>query len=157
MAFSKHPELAVKACTELGLPLKVVGVGKMLPTLQQMAGPTVEFLGAVTDEALAKLYLGAKALLYPAEDEDFGIVPVEAMAYGTPVLAHASGGPLETVIPDKTGLFLSDLSVEAMKTGLKELEQRQWNATAMYHHAQQFSRQRFISEIKSLVKHSKKR
>src|SRR5690606_14893237 len=105
LALAKHPELAVQAATQLQVPLKVVGTGKMLEQLKQIAGPTVEFMGAVTDEKLAELYAGAKALLYPVEDEDFGIVPVEAMGYGLPVIAHLSGGPQETIIEEKTGLF----------------------------------------------------
>lgn len=98
LAWAKHPELAVQACSKLQIPLKVVGTGALLPALQAKAGPSIEFLGTVPDEQLVELYRGAEALLYPVEDEDFGIVPVEAMQQGCPVIAHYSGGPRETVV-----------------------------------------------------------
>ncbi len=106
LALAKHPEIAVQAASKLDLPLKVVGSGAMLNDLKNMAGKTVEFLGAVNDKQLIDLYKNAKALLYPVEDEDFGMVPVEAMTFGTPVIAHKSGGPKETIIENKTGIFL---------------------------------------------------
>ena len=118
LALAKHPEIAVQAANDLNLPLKVVGDGDMLPMLKRIAGKSVEFLGAVNDQQLAELYHGAKALIYPVEDEDFGIVPIEAMAWGTPVLAHFSGGPKETIKNAQTGLFFNDLSVEALKQSI---------------------------------------
>lgn len=98
LAYSKHPELAVEVANQLKIPLKVAGSGGMESTLRQLAGSTVEILGSVSDDQLKELYSGAKALLYPVEDEDFGIVPVEAMGFGVPVIAHNSGGPKETIV-----------------------------------------------------------
>ena len=151
LAWSKHPEIAVMACSKLGLPLKVVGSGKMLPHLRQIAGPTIEFLNFVTDEALAELYLGAEALLYPVEDEDFGMVPVEAMAYGTPVIAHASGGPLETVIDGKTGVLFTDLSIQGMTVAIKKFKQQKFSTEAIWKHAQKFDQTHFIAGIKKVI------
>lgn len=122
LAMAKHPELAVQAATNLGIELKVVGSGSMLAGLQAMAGANVEFLGAVDDDELAELYRDAKALLYPVEDEDFGMVPVEAMSYGTPVIAHFSGGPMETITEGKTGLFFQELNVENLSQAIKNFE-----------------------------------
>lgn len=122
LAKAKHPELAVQAASKLKLELKVVGDGAMLEDLKEMAGETVEFLGAVSDPQLAELYKNARALFYPVEDEDFGMVPVEAMAFGTPVLAHQSGGPKETVKQNKTGLFFKDLSVESLSEAIADFE-----------------------------------
>jgi glycosyltransferase involved in cell wall biosynthesis len=127
LAFSKHPELAVEVCNTLNLPLKVVGQGKMLPKLQTIAGPTIEFCGEVSDEELHKLYQGAKALLYPVEDEDFGIVPVEAMGHGLPIIAHRSGGPKETIVDGKTGIFFDELTSEALTAALKKCENKTWD------------------------------
>lgn len=98
LGLQKHPEMAVAVCNKLNLPLKIAGAGQMLEQLKAMAGPNIEFVGVPNDQQLAKLYAGAKALLYPVEDEDFGIIPIEAMSAGTPVIAHNSGGPSQTVI-----------------------------------------------------------
>jgi glycosyltransferase involved in cell wall biosynthesis len=151
LALAKHPELAVEVCSKLNLPLKVVGSGKMLASLQAMAGPTVEFLGAVDDQQLAKLYAGAKALLYPVEHEDFGIVPVEAMLYGTPVIAHNSGGPKETVINGKSGLVFDDLTVVGLETVLTGFAQQKFSATEIKAWAKKFSKTAFNQGIKKAV------
>ncbi len=155
LAFAKHPELAVAACNRLKLPLKVVGSGGMQSQLEQKAGPSVEIMGAVDDQQLAELYAGAKALLYPVEDEDFGIVPVEAMGYGVPVIAHRSGGPVET-ITDDTGLFFDEIDVKslinAIKTFQKKDKQKKFNRSKIQKHAQQFSKKVFVKSIDSFVR-----
>ncbi|HAZ73363.1 MAG TPA: glycosyl transferase [Candidatus Pacebacteria bacterium] len=122
LAKAKHPELAVQVASELNLKLKVVGDGAMLEDLKEMAGETIEFLGAVDDKKLIELYKNARALLYPVEDEDFGMVPVEAMAFGTPVIAHQSGGPKETIKQDRTGLFFKSLTVESLAEAIIDFE-----------------------------------
>lgn len=151
LALAKHPELAVQAANQLGLPLKVVGSGNMEQQLKAMAGPTIEFLGAVTDDVLSEIYRGAKALLYPVEDEDFGIVPVEAMAYGVPVVAHHSGGPMETIVANKTGVFFDQLTVSGLIDGIQRLEKIHWDRRAIYRHAQQYSQDKFIERIEKYV------
>lgn len=152
LAFAKHPELAVETCTKLGLPLKVVGEGKLRPQLEAMAGETVEFVGAVSDEKLHELYAGARALLYPVEDEDFGIVPVEAMGHGLPVIAHNSGGPKETIINNKTGILFSDLSVRGLSQAIEACMQQKFSATEIHEHALQFRKSVFQKKIDSFVK-----
>ncbi len=151
LAFAKHPEMAIQACTELNLPLKVVGDGKLLPKLKEMAGPTVEFLGAVLDEDLHRLYSGATALLYPVEDEDFGMVPVEAMGHGLPVLAHRSGGPKETIKDGETGLFFDDLNTNALISTIYEFQKKKWNPEKIHEHAMQFSEAKFKERVLNLV------
>jgi len=151
LALAKHPELAVQVCTQLNLPLKVVGSGKMLGELQSQAGPTIEFFGHVSDEKLASLYREAKALLYPVEDEDFGIVPIEAMAYGVPVIAHASGGPLESIIDGKTGILFEELSVAGLTKAIERLSSLSFRPSALYHHTQQFSLAIFKEKIMAVV------
>jgi glycosyltransferase involved in cell wall biosynthesis len=156
LAFAKHPELAVEACTELRLPLKVVGSGKMFGRLAALAGPTIELLGAVSDNRLAELYAGATALLYPVEDEDFGIVPVEAMGHGVPVIAHRSGGPKETIIDGQTGIFFDDLTVSGMISAIRDFQTQQkkqpLNRQKIATYAQKFSAERFGREMREFVK-----
>lgn len=151
LALAKHPELAVRACSELGVALKVVGEGKMRAQLETIAGPTVEFLGGVDDAALQKLYAGAEALIYPVEDEDFGIVPVEAMGYGLPVIAHNSGGPRETVIDAKTGVLFDDLTVAGLQDAIKRMQAATFSRTAIHGHARKFTTDVFKKKIATFV------
>ncbi len=155
LAFAKHPELAVAAATKLGLPLKVAGVGPSLPHLREIAGPTVTFLGFVPDAELPALYQGATALLYPVEDEDFGIVPVEALGFGVPVIAHNSGGPKETVQHGKTGVLFDELSEDGMCAALATFAEFQrkksFDPAALHQTAQRFSVERFKRELLELI------
>lgn len=151
LAWAKHPELAVLACTKLNLPLKVAGAGKMLSELKKISGPSVEFLGHVSDQELDELYRRAIALIYPVEDEDFGIVPVEAMARGTPVIAHASGGPLETVIEGKTGLLFKELSESGLKKAIERFESVKFDPKTICQHAYKFSSVQFQKNIMAFV------
>lgn len=148
---SKHVDLAIEACVQLGYDLKVVGVGKGEEYLQSIANGKIEFLGAVSDEQLVQLYANATALLFPSEDEDFGIVPVEAMMAGVPVIAHASGGPKETIVDGKTGVLFDDLSTQGLVQAIKAFEQKEWNRGAIQKHAQKFSKERFQEEIQQLI------
>ncbi len=151
LALAKHPELAVQAATQLKVPLKVVGTGKMLAGLKAMAGPTVEFLESVDDQQLHQLYAGATALLYPVEDEDFGMVPIEAMGHGVPVIAHLSGGPRETIIEEKTGLFIHELSVAALVEAMLLLKTYTFKPQVIQKHAQQFSVAAFEQRLRRLI------
>ena len=155
LAWAKHPELAVAACLKLDLPLKVVGQGKMRQKLDAMvanlSNHKIEFLGAVSDQELDNLYAEAKALLYPVEDEDFGMVPVEAMAHGVPVIAHRSGGPLETVIPSQTGILFDDLSTQGLMEAIKNFKSADFNAQKIRQFAKQFSAQNFRQNIKEYL------
>lgn len=155
LALAKHPEMAVEVCAKRRLPLKVVGQGKMLPQLKQLAAryqaQTIEFLGGVDDKQLSELYAGARALLYPVEDEDFGMVPVEAMGHGVPVIAHASGGPLETVVDGQTGVLFEDLSTVGLLEALERFEKLHFSPKAIHGFAQQFNKQQFQRKLLELV------
>jgi glycosyltransferase involved in cell wall biosynthesis len=129
----KRFDLAVRACTELNRRLRVIGGGPQNKALQRMAGPTVEFLGSVSDLELRENLAGCRALLFPGE-EDFGIVPVEAQSFGRPVIAYASGGVLETVrgrLPGKapvdhpTGVFFAEQSLSSLKEAILDFESRE--------------------------------
>lgn len=151
LALAKHPELAVTVCTELGLPLKVVGEGKMLAGLQAAAGPTITFFGGVPDEELRNLYRGAKALLYPVEDEDFGIVPIEAMAFGTPVIAHRSGGPQETILDGKTGVLFDELTTDGLHQALERFATLTFSPSVLQRHATRYSTAAFQRSLRKVV------
>jgi len=151
LAFSKHPDLAVAVCTKLNLPLKVVGEGKMLARLKEIAGPTIEFMEAVDDEELEELYAGAKALLYPVKNEDFGMVPIEAMGHGVPVIAHRSGGPCETIVDEVTGILFDDLSLEGLEKALKTAMKRKFDQNKIYEHAKKYSEAVFAEKINKLI------
>ncbi len=151
LGLQKHPELAVQVCSRLNLKLKLAGTGPMLEKLKETASPTIEFLGSVTDEELARLYAEAKALLYPVEDEDFGIVPVEAMLAGTPVIAHRSGGPEYTVVPGENGVLFEELSVESLMQGIKDFENQSFQAEVVQQSAQKYKQEQFEQKMLSLI------
>lgn len=116
----KRIDLAVEAFGRLGLPLKVAGSGSQLEALRRQASPNVEFLGWVADERLPELYAGARALVFPA-DEDFGIVPLEAAAAGCPTIAFGFGGSLETIRMGAapTGLFFQEQTVKSVMESVR--------------------------------------
>lgn len=151
LAFSKHPEMAVAACTDLKLTLKVAGEGKMISRLHEIAGPTIEFMGGVSDAELSDLYANATALLYPAEEEDFGMVPIEAMGHGVPVLAHESGGPTETIEDGKTGILFPQLSTDAVKAAIKKSQKMKFDRQHIWKVAQKYSQQKFDEALTKLV------
>ena len=157
----KGMDVIVEACSKLGLPLKVVGTG---PEMDNLKVKSVEFLGQVSDEELVKLYAGAKATILASEDEDFGIVPVESMAAGTPVIAPASGGFLETVVNGKTGVLYQvgsgQVTVDRLIAGIKRFNDLNLSRTKSRDHfssetcqknAEKFSKNRFKKEILDLV------
>jgi len=151
LGLQKHPELAVTACNQLKVSLKVVGTGQMESVLKEMAGFTIEFMGAVDDQTLNDLYAGAQALIYPVEDEDFGIVPVEAMGHGVPVIAHKSGGPMETVLEGETGIFFDELTADALVEAMKKADKIKFDRQAIIKHAQFFSKANFKKRLKAAL------
>ncbi len=156
LAPTKHIDLLIEAANIGKFDLKVVGTGSQEKYLKSIAGPTIEFLGSVDDERLADLYAKAHAFLYASVNEDFGMVPVEAMAHGTPVIAYASGGVLETVSDGKNGFLYRSLDAHDIVDTVKKLqslshnkyEKLQKNA---YDFAQTCSEERFIDSIRSCV------
>ncbi|MCJ8520960.1 glycosyltransferase involved in cell wall biosynthesis [Pseudorhizobium tarimense] len=147
----KKIELAVAACTKMNLPLVVVGDGAST-RLKQIAGPTVHFIGAVSDAEMESYLAGCRALLYPGV-EDFGIVPLEAMACGRPVIAFGRGGALETVVEGTTGLFFHEQTVEALMVALTtfEKEQDRFSPAEIRAHAMRFVPSRFEAELRQFL------
>ncbi len=154
LTYSKRVDLAVQAANKLKLPLKIVGSGPEEESLKAIAGPTIEFLGSVPDEELGTLYAGARALIFCALDEDFGMVPVEAMAAGAPVIALGQGGVLETVVDGKTGVIFDKPEVEKLVEAIQRFNKTY--ASDRYYkncleQAKKFSKERFKKELKQLV------
>lgn len=117
----KRFDLAVKAATQLGIPLTIAGTGPDTDRLKSLAGPTVTFVGRVSDEALVHLAQTSQAFLFPNE-EDFGISAVEALAAGTPVIAYKKGGALDIVQDGETGIFFEQQTVDGLIEAIKKFE-----------------------------------
>jgi glycosyltransferase involved in cell wall biosynthesis len=146
----KRIELAMEACRHRGARLRIVGDGPERPHLEQMAGPEVEFLGRLPDDAVRDEYRRAAAVILPGE-EDFGIVPVEAQACGRPVVALARGGALETVIDGETGVLVPAPEVGAMAEALDRVARTRFDTARIRQHAHQFSRGRYIEQMKVAI------
>lgn len=147
----KRIDLAVQACTRLGLPLIVGGRGRDLEKLQAMAGPTVKFIGYVPDDALPALMARCKAFLFPGL-EDFGITPVQAMAAGRPVIAYEGGGALDTVIPGITGEFFGSQTVDSLAEALTSFDAARYDVATVRDHALKFDVSVFEAQLGRLVR-----
>jgi glycosyltransferase involved in cell wall biosynthesis len=146
----KRIDLAIQSCNELELPLKIIGSGSWKEELQQMAGPTIEFLGAVSDESLAEYYRNCKALIFPAH-EDFGLTVVEAQSYGRPVIAFGAGGALETVHEGTTGVFFKEQTKTSLVKVLRDFDEHAFSEKDCIDQASLFSFENFKKEFLSLV------
>jgi len=156
IARAKHTDLIIDAFIKNGLPLKVFGKGfagfeeEIKQKLSKASN--IEFVGEVSDEEKNLLLKGAKGFVFASKDEDFGIVLVEAMMAGTPVIAHKSGGPKETVIEDKTGVFFDEFNIENLNSAIKKFEKIKFNSVYISKYAHKFSKDRFEKEIREFVK-----
>ncbi len=144
----KRADIAVEAFTRLGLPLTVVGDGAMARTVRRGAGGNVQFITRLDFAGLREAYAKCRALVFTAE-EDFGIVPVEVMASGRPVLAFGAGGALETVVPQVTGMFFGPQTVEGLVDGIRRFESwlPSFDPLDAIAHAARFSEIRFRSAL----------
>ena len=148
----KRADLAVRAFSGSGKRLVVIGEGEQFKELRDLAGPGVEVLGRQSDEDLRMHFRRCRALIFPGE-EDFGMVPVEAMASGRPVIAYARGGALETVIEGKTGIFFNEQTENSLMDAVERFEtmEKSYNSEAIRTHAATFDRERFQVEIRAFV------
>lgn len=147
----KKVQLIVETFDELPhLKLIVAGDGPEFQKLKKLAKNNIEFVGFVDYEKLKIFLQKAKAFVFAAE-EDFGIIPVEAQACGTPVIAFAKGGALETIIENETGIFFEAQSKQKLKEAIFTFERTEFNPKKIREHAIKFSKQRFENEMKTFV------
>jgi glycosyltransferase involved in cell wall biosynthesis len=146
----KRVDLAVAACAELGRPLTVAGDGRARAGVQGAATGEVEFLGKVSAGERDRLLSGARALLFPGE-EDFGIVPVEAQAAGVPVIAYAVGGVLESVLDGETGVLFDEQTPASMAAAIARFERLELDPRRLRENARRFGRARFRAEMAAVI------
>lgn len=146
----KRFDLAVVACSRLGLPLTVIGDGPENARLRKLAGKTVTFLGRVSDEVIEEEFARAAAFIFPGVD-DFGVTAVEAMAAGTPVVAYKAGGALDYVIAGKTGLFFDEPTAKSLALALGAFSPQKFDNKLISLHAGQFSRQKFAAAMQAAL------
>jgi glycosyltransferase involved in cell wall biosynthesis len=148
----KRVDLAVAACARLGRALKVAGDGRALDGVraETPAGADIQFLGKVSDDERDRLLSGARALLFPGE-EDFGIVPVEAQAAGVPVIAYGVGGAGETVLDGRTGVLFAEQSAAGLAGAIERFDGLALDADAARENARCFGRERFCAEMAAAI------
>ncbi len=155
----KGVDLAIKACVNAGVPLKIAGKGDHFEAMKELvkklnAKGLVKFLGYVTDEQKINLLSRTKALIFPVRDEDFGIVPVEANAAGTPVIAYKEGGVLETISQDnpKTGIFFDKYTIKELSKILRKFDSEDYNPDNCRKQADNFASEIFVYKLQNYVK-----
>lgn len=148
----KRADLAVAAFNELGLPLVVVGEGELFDDLKAKAAPNVTLMGRQPFPVIKDLLERCRGLVFPGM-EDFGIVPVEAMAAGAPVIAYGKGGALETVIHGHTGILFDEQSVEALMEAVQRLERGEisFDPARLHEHAASFDKSVFKRRVKGFI------
>lgn len=147
--------MAMEAANKLGVKLKIVGEKAGLQwentEIEKRKSDNIEFLGRVPDEERNQLMAKALAFIVLEKDVDFGMTPVEAMAAGTPVVAYASGGYLETVIEGKTGTFFKEYNVESLVEAMQRIQKMKINKADCQKQAEKFSKERFIKEMSRII------
>jgi len=146
----KRVDLAVEACARLGRKLKVAGGGRALEAVRRSGDGSAEFLGKVSEAQRDELLGGARALLFPGE-EDFGIVPVETQAVGTPVIAYGVGGAAESVLDGSTGVLFGEQSVTALAEAIERFEGLELDEQRVRENARGFGEARFRAELAAVI------
>ena len=148
----KRIDLAIQACNYLRWPLKIIGDGQEETRLRKLAGKTVEFLGWQPDEIVRQYLSGCKALLF-CGIEDFGLLPLEAMASGRPVIAFDAGGALETVVAGETGEFFQQQTADSLIKALLrfETEAPKFDSSVIQHYVTKFDKSIFMGHIKDFL------
>jgi glycosyltransferase involved in cell wall biosynthesis len=146
----KRVDLAVAACERLGRRLDVAGDGRALDAVRALAGDGTRLLGKVAEVERDRLLGGARALLFPGE-EDFGIVPVEAQAAGVPVIAYGVGGAEESVLDGRTGVLFAEQSVAGLAAAIERFEGLRLDEETVRENARRFGRERFHAEMAEVI------
>jgi glycosyltransferase involved in cell wall biosynthesis len=147
----KRLDIAIEAFNWLGLPLVITGDGPERKRLEAKALSNITFLGYVNDEWRTHLMAKAKAIVITAL-EDYGLVPIEANASGTPVIGYGAGGILDTQISGKTGILFKHQSPESLQAALLKAEKRQWDYHQIRAHAvNNFSEAVFFDRVRQII------
>jgi glycosyltransferase involved in cell wall biosynthesis len=146
----KRLDIAIEAANHLQIPLRLAGVGPDEPRLRRLAGPTVRFLGRVTNPERIELYRHCRALIIPGV-EDFGLNALEAQAAGRPVIAYAAGGSLETVVEGVTGVLFSEQTAAALTDALREFDHTAYDPDACRAQAGCFDESVFRRRLESFL------
>lgn len=146
----KRIDLAIRACNQLNKKLVIVGSGSQEKKLRSIAGPTITFVGAVSEQELKEYYATCKAFLFPGR-EDFGITMVEAMSYGAPVIAYGQGGAKDIVLPNRTGILFDEQNVESLVQALNQFGKMSFNQEVLTTQAALFSEEVFHTKIKAYL------
>jgi len=148
----KRIDLAVEACTRLGRRLLVIGEGPDRARLMAAAGPTVRFLGRLSDGEVEHYAARCRALLFPGE-EDFGMAPLEIAAAGRPTIAYRAGGALETILDGTTGVFFDRQEPGDLAAAIERFEHMDWSRAALRRHAESFSIDNFQARMHAFLAH----
>lgn len=146
----KKVDLAIQACNELNLPLIIVGSGSMEVKLKEMAGPTISFTGDISDEELIEYYKNCEALIFPGE-EDFGLVMVEALSFGKPVIAYRAGGATEIIDENINGLFFNKQTKDELINALKLFAVSKFDHAKIISKLEKYSFNTFKTEFMSAI------
>jgi glycosyltransferase involved in cell wall biosynthesis len=146
----KRFDLAVEACTKLGVPLTIIGNGPEHDNLLKIAGPRVTFLTSVKDDDMPHYFQKAEAFIFPGID-DFGIVAVEALAAGTPVISFKGGGALDYIKENKTGLFFEEQTAESLAEALKKFNSSKFNHQEISKSTNKFSTRNFVKNFQIFI------
>jgi glycosyltransferase involved in cell wall biosynthesis len=149
----KRFDLAVAACTALDIPLTVIGDGPDHARLRKLAGPSVTFLGRVSDAVLEEEFASANALIFPGLD-DFGVTAVEALAAGTPVIAYKAGGAFDYIVPHKTGDFFANPTAKSLAQAIKNFDPKRYSNAAIGVFAERFSEEHFRTTMRDFIKNA---
>ena len=146
----KRFDIAIEACNRLQLPLTIAGTGPDTQRLRSLAGPTITFVGRVSDSQLVHLAQTSRAFLFPNE-EDFGMSAVEALAAGTPVIAYAAGGALDIVQDGETGVLFKEQTVESLVAAIQRFEGMQFLPVVLNRKAKRFDKGLFDTKMRKIV------
>ena len=146
----KRIDLAIEACNQLQIPLVIIGSGRDEIRLKRLAGPSIRFMGRLSDQEVLYYYAHCRALILPGE-EDFGITPLEAQASGRPVIAYAAGGALASIVENVTGTFFHKQSVESLVEVLASFDVQRYDPQTIYNHALEFDLPRFQRRIQQFI------